>query len=47
MSLHGTTSKYLSQYKTDLDHAIAVGYVLPAERASLLAAAQQVQIPAP
>jgi hypothetical protein len=45
-SLYGTTSKYQSEYKADLDHAIAEGYLLPAERASLLAAAQQVQIPA-
>lgn len=45
-SLYGTTSKYRSEYTADLDRAIAEGYLLPAERASLLATAQQVQVPA-
>jgi hypothetical protein len=44
--LYGTKAKYLSEYTTDLDRAIADGYLLPSDRASLLAQAQQVQIPA-
>jgi hypothetical protein len=44
--LYGSKARYLSEYTTDLDHAIAEGYLLPSERASLLAQAQQVQFPA-
>jgi hypothetical protein len=45
-SLYSTKAKYLSAYTADLERAIADGYLLPSERASLLAQAQQVQIPA-
>ena len=44
-SLYGTKAHYLSKYTADLDHAIASGYLLPAERASLLAQAEAVQLP--
>ncbi len=45
-SLYGTKTEYISKYTADLDRAIAAGYLLPSERASLLALAQQVQFPA-
>jgi hypothetical protein len=45
-SLYGTKARYVAEYTADLDRAIADGYLLPSERASLLAQAQQVQIPA-
>jgi hypothetical protein len=45
VSLYGTHAKYVSEYTADLDHAIADGYLLPSERAGLLAAAQQVHFP--
>jgi hypothetical protein len=35
----------VSDYTADLDRAIAEGYLLPSERAQLLAAAEQVQFP--
>jgi hypothetical protein len=44
-SLYHTKSNYLAQYTASLDKAIAGGYILAADRASLLAQAQQVQIP--
>ncbi len=44
-SLYGTKAHYLSEYTADLDHAIASGYLLPAERSSLLAQADAVQFP--
>jgi hypothetical protein len=43
VSLYGTKTHYLSEYKADLDRAIAAGYLLPSERADLLAQAEQVQ----
>ena len=44
-SLYGTKAHYLSEYTAALDHAIASGYLLPAERSSLLAQADAVQFP--
>ncbi len=45
-SLYGTQSNYIAQYTKSLDKAIAGGYILSADKASLLAQAQQVQFPA-
>ncbi len=45
VSLYGTKAKYISKYTADLNHAIEAGYLLPAERSSLLALAEQVQFP--
>jgi hypothetical protein len=45
VSLYGTKANYLAKYKANLDRAIAEGYLLPSERAGLLAAAEQVQFP--
>jgi hypothetical protein len=44
-SLYHTKSNYLSLYKASLDKAIAGGYILSADRAGLLAQADQVQLP--
>ena len=44
-SLYGTKSHYIAEYTTSLDKAIAGGYILSADRASLLAQAEQVQFP--
>ena len=44
-SLYRTKSNYLSLYKASLDKAIAGGYILSADRAGLLAQADQVQLP--
>jgi hypothetical protein len=38
-------SNYVAQYTKSLDKAIASGYILSADRASLLAQAEQVQFP--
>jgi len=45
VSLYHTTSAYVAAYAASLDKAIADGYILPADRAPLLAQAQQVQLP--
>jgi len=45
-SLYGSKANYIAKYTADLDRAIAERYLLPSERASLLAQAQQVQFPA-
>jgi hypothetical protein len=45
-SLYGTQSNYVAQYTKSLNKAIAGGYILSADKASLLAQAQQVQFPA-
>jgi hypothetical protein len=45
-SLYGTPSSYVAQYTRSLNKAIASGYVLSADKASLLAQAEQVQFPA-
>ena len=44
-SLYGTKANYVTRYTADLDRAIAARYLLPSERAALLAAARQVQFP--
>ena len=44
-SLYGTKSHYIAEYTASLDKAIAGGYILSADRASLLAQAEQVQFP--
>jgi hypothetical protein len=44
-ALYGTKAHYVSTYAADLDRAIAAGYLLPSERAELLARAQQVSFP--
>jgi hypothetical protein len=45
-TLYGTQSNFISQYTKSLNKAIASGYILSADKASLLAQAEQVQIPA-
>jgi hypothetical protein len=45
-SLYATRSNYVAQYTKSLNKAIASGYVLSADKASLLAQAEQVQFPA-
>jgi hypothetical protein len=44
-SLYPTKADYIADYTTSLDRAIRDGYILSADRASLLAAANQVSIP--
>jgi hypothetical protein len=44
-SLYQTKSNYLASYTASLDKAIKQGFILPADRAGLLAQAQQVQFP--
>jgi hypothetical protein len=44
-SLYPTRADYLTAYKASLAKSIAGGYILPADRATLLAQAQQVSIP--
>jgi len=44
-ALYGTPSGYVAAFTTSLDRSIAGGYILPADRAGLLAAAQQVSFP--
>ncbi len=43
--LYKTKSHYLAEYTASLDKAIGEGYILPADRAELLAQAQQVAFP--
>jgi hypothetical protein len=43
--LYPTKADYLTAYKASLDKSIAGGYILPADRATLLAQAEQVSIP--
>jgi Alpha/beta hydrolase domain len=43
-SLYGSTTAYVAAYKVSLNRAIAAGYILPADRAALLAQAAQVAI---
>jgi hypothetical protein len=45
-SLYGSQGNYITQFTKSLNKAIAGGYILSADKASLLAAAQQVQFPA-
>jgi hypothetical protein len=41
--LYGTKAAYVAMYTADLDRAIHMGYILPADRSSLLTQARQVQ----
>jgi hypothetical protein len=43
--LYGSEANYLKEYVASLDHAIAGGYLLPSERAALLAQAREVKFP--
>jgi len=45
VALYGSKANYVAAYTANLDRAIAAGYVLPADRASLLAQAMQVTFP--
>ena len=45
-SLYGTKATYITKYTADLNRAITEGYLLSSDRSSLLAMAEQVQIPA-
>ena len=45
-SLYRSKATYVTKYAADLNRAIAARFLLPSERASLLAHAQQVQFPA-
>jgi hypothetical protein len=44
-SLYPTKADYIADYTTSLDRAIRGGYILSADRDSLLAAAKKVSIP--
>jgi len=46
VALYGSNAAYVAAFTADLDRAIAAGYVLPADRAALLAQARQVTFPA-
>jgi hypothetical protein len=45
-SLYGSKAHYIAEFTASLDKAIHGGFILPADRAGLLAQAEQVQIPA-
>ncbi len=45
-TLYGSKSNYIAEYTKSLDKAIAGGYILGADKASLLTQAEQVQFPA-
>jgi hypothetical protein len=45
-ALYGTQGNYVAQYTKSLNKTIASGYILSADKASLLAQAEQVQFPA-
>jgi alpha/beta hydrolase family protein len=44
-SLYGTPTNYVAKYTADLNRAIAGGYILAADRATLVAQARQVSFP--
>jgi Alpha/beta hydrolase domain len=44
-SLYGTKQSYVTRYEHSLDQAIAAGFILPADRAGLLAQAAHTQFP--
>jgi len=44
-ALYGSTTGYVTAFTASLDHAIAAGYLLPADRTPLLAQAAQVSFP--
>ncbi len=45
-ALYGTKANYIDEYTKSLDKAVASGYILSADKASLLAQAEQVPFPA-
>jgi hypothetical protein len=45
VALYGSKAGYVTAYTADLDRTITAGYILPADRASLLAQAAQVSFP--
>jgi hypothetical protein len=45
LSLYGTKTAYLKEYKASLNKAITMGFILPADRTPLLAQAQEVLLP--
>jgi hypothetical protein len=45
-TLYGSKANYIAEYTKSLDKAIAGGYILRADKSSLLAQAEQVQFPA-
>ena len=45
MARSGSKAGYLAAFTADLDRAIAAGYLVPADRAPLLAQAEQVSFP--
>jgi hypothetical protein len=45
VALYGSKAGYVAAYSSDLNRAIADGYILPTDRASLLAQAAQVSFP--
>jgi hypothetical protein len=45
VALYGSKAGYVAAFTTDLDKAIAGGFLLPADRAPLLAQAAQVSFP--
>jgi Alpha/beta hydrolase domain len=45
VALYGSKASYVAAFTSNLDRAIAAGYVLPADRAGLLAQAMQVPFP--
>jgi hypothetical protein len=45
-TIYGTKTNYVARYSADLNRAIAARYLLPSERAALLALAHRVQFPA-
>lgn len=44
-SLYGSTARYRAAYRASLSRAISNGFILPADRAALLAQAAQIDIP--
>ena len=44
-SLYGTKANYIAAYTKSLDKAVAAGFILSADKAPLLAQAEQVQFP--
>ena len=43
--LYGNKATYLARYEKSLNQAVSGGYILPQDRAGLLAQAEQVQFP--
>jgi hypothetical protein len=45
VALYGSKAAYVASYTADLNRAISAGYILPTDRAPLLAQAAQVSFP--